>query len=275
MPVSPPLARRIELARTLVTSQIPVFDASFGAVPSEWKPDGSRVTSADLAISANLRRALLAAFPEDQFCSEELAEDECPLTLTSAYVWMVDPIDGTNNYALGIPSCAIALALFAHGEPVYGVIYDYGRKRLIYGGPGHGVFDGDAPARVSLAPAGVRSIIGFHSPVERGRYPGHAEAIINAFKIRGMGSSTLHLAYTAIGLLDGTVDHNVKLWDIAAAIPLVRAAGGEVRFLGRSPLPLRTFDLNMARIFYVAGSAAMCDALGRILTAEELPRPKV
>ena len=115
MPVSPPLARRIELARTLVTSQIPVFDASFGAVPSEWKPDGSRVTSADLAISANLRHALLAAFPEDQFCSEEMVGDECPLALTSIYVWMVDPIDGTNNYALGIPSCAIALALFAHG----------------------------------------------------------------------------------------------------------------------------------------------------------------
>lgn len=268
----PDLESRIPVAHAAVTAQIPLFDAGFGAVRSDWKSDGSRVTPADIAISENIQAAILAAFPEDQFFSEELAEGDGDVVVTSRFSWVLDPIDGTNNFALGIPNCAIALALCEDGEPVYGVIYDFGRKRLLHGGPGRGVYDGEVEAKVSDAAAGAQAIIGFHSPVERGRYPGHAEAIVGAYKIRGLGSSTLHLAYTAIGLIDGTVDHNVKLWDIAAAIPLVRGAGGEVRFLGPSPLPLRRFSLAMDRIFYVAGKASMCDALQAALESAGAPR---
>ena len=65
----------------------------------------------------------------------------------------------------------------------------------------------------------------------------------------------------AAGLLDGAVDYNVKIWDLAAAIPLCRAAGGVVRFLNGEQLPMRQFDLKMKRILYVAGSPAMCDRL--------------
>ncbi len=65
----------------------------------------------------------------------------------------------------------------------------------------------------------------------------------------------------AIGLLDGCVDYNVKIWDLAAAIALVRAAGGEVRFLNGEPLPIRTFDLKMNKIIYVAGRPEMCARL--------------
>ena len=85
------------------------------------------------------------------------------------------------------------------------------------------------------------------------------------FKIRGLGSSTLHLAYVAVGIFDGTVDHNVKVWDIAAAVPLVEAGGGEVVFLNGPVFPLTQFDLRMGRIFYVAGSAAMVARLQEIL----------
>ena len=85
------------------------------------------------------------------------------------------------------------------------------------------------------------------------------------FKIRGLGSSTLHLAYVAIGILDGTVDHNVKIWDIAAAVPLCLAGGGQVEFLNGEQFPLRQFDLNMKRIMYVAGNAAMCAKLRSVL----------
>jgi len=67
-----------------------------------------------------------------------------------------------------------------------------------------------------------------------------------------------HLAYVAVGILDGTVDHNVKIWDIAAAIPMCRAGGGEVQFINGDPLPLREFDLKMGRIFYIAGNTAVC-----------------
>jgi myo-inositol-1(or 4)-monophosphatase len=261
------LDSRIAQAQQVVRDQIPVMTAGFGRVSSQWKDDGTRVTACDLAISQNIGRALAAAFPDDQFFSEETAETTAPVAVTTRFCWVLDPIDGTNNFAKGLPQCAISLALLEEGEPVYGVIYDYARAVIIHGGPGRGLYDGERRVTTMVTESGPQAMVGFHSPMDPGRYPGHAEAVIGRFKIRGLGSSTLHLAYTAVGLFNGTVDHNVKLWDIAAAIPLVRAVGGEVRFMAAAPLPLRRFDLHMERIFYVAGSSAMCDALVATLPA--------
>jgi myo-inositol-1(or 4)-monophosphatase len=173
---------------------------------------------------------------------------------------VLDPIDGTNNFALGIAHCAIALALCEHGEPVYGVIYDLSRRRLMHGGPGFGVHDGDHVRCVSTAAPSRETLIGFHSPFDKTLVP-MATGVITHFKIRGLGSATLHLAYVATGLLDGCIDFNVKIWDLAAAIPLVRAGGGEVRFLNGPQLPMRTFNLHMKPIIYLAGSPAMCTRL--------------
>ena len=92
-----------------------------------------------------------------------------------------------------------------------------------------------------------------------------ADAILGQFKIRGLGTATLHLAYVAAGLLDGCVDFNVKIWDLAAAIPLVLAAGGEVSFLNGEQFPMRQFDLKMKRIVYCAGSPAMCARLRELM----------
>ena len=92
-----------------------------------------------------------------------------------------------------------------------------------------------------------------------------AARVTGAFKVRALGSATLHLAYVAAGLLDGCVDFNVKIWDLAAAIPLVRAAGGEVRFLNGEQLPLRTFDLKMRKIVYLAGTPTMAARLGELM----------
>lgn len=262
--VSSALLVRIEAAKQAVLAQRGRLEADLGRVASDWKSDGSRVTATDRAISAGILDTLRQAFPEDQGLSEELLVDE-PINVVSHYAWVLDPIDGTNNFAAGLPQCAIALALMCDGEPVYGVIYDASRRVLLHGGPGFGMWDGDQPARVMTSHLSRTSIIGFHSPHEAGRYPGHAEALVGNCKVRALGSSALHLAYVAAGCFDGVVDHNVKLWDIAAAIPLVRAAGGEVRFLGASPLPLRRFDLDMPRIFYVAGCTAICDELAELL----------
>jgi myo-inositol-1(or 4)-monophosphatase len=123
---------------------------------------------------------------------------------------------------------------------------------------------------VSTTPHTRESLVGFHSPFDKALLP-QASGILAGFKIRGLGSATLHLAYVATGLLDGCVDFNVKIWDLAAAIPLVVAAGGEVRFLNGQQLPLRTFDLKMGRIMYVAGSSATCDRL-EALMAGTAPR---
>ena len=254
------LAARIEAAQRAVMAQTEFLHREFGRVESRWKSDGTRVTAADIAISENIFRELGAQFPDDQYFSEELADAEAPIPVTARFSWVLDPIDGTNNFALGIPHCAISLAVVERGEPVYGAVYDLSRRVLMHGGPGFGMHDGDRVAHVSVAPPHRESLIGFHSPFDKTLLP-LAEGVLAQFKIRGLGSATLHLAYVAAGLLDGAVDYNVKIWDLAAAIPLCRAAGGEVHFLNGEQLPMRQFDLKMGRIVYVAGSPEMCQVL--------------
>lgn len=261
---------RIEAGRRAVMAQTELLHREFGRAQSQWKADGTRVTAVDLAISEGIVRELGAQFDDDYF-SEELLNAEGPVPATRRFAWVLDPIDGTNNYAMGIAHCAISLALLENGEPVYGFVYDLARRTLIEGGRGLGVTDGDRPARVKETPPEPQSMIGFHSPYDR-KYAPHAAVLTEHFKIRGLGSSTLHLAYVACGILDGVVDHNVKVWDIAAAVALVRAAGGEVQFLNGDPFPLRAFDQKMGRIFYIAGNRAVCGRLRELLGPKE-PEP--
>lgn len=257
---------RIDAGKAAVLAQTEFMHREFGRVKSEWKYDGSRVTAADLAISANIFKELAAQFPEDHFFSEELAETDQLTPLTQRFAWVLDPIDGTNNYATGIPYCAISLALLENGVPVYGIVYDMARRVLIHGGPGFGVWDGDHQARVKTAAPDAQSMLGFHSPHDKA-FAHHATALVENFKLRGLGSSTLHLAYVAIGLFDATVDHNVRIWDIAAAVPLVWAGGGEVQFLNGEQFPMKVFNLKMQRIQFVAGNTAACAVLRGLLKA--------
>lgn len=256
----PQALKRIEAAKRAVIAQAGLLHREFGRVRSEWKADGTRVTAADIAISEGITRALQAEFSGDQVFSEELAGADRPLPVTSRFCWVMDPIDGTNNYAAGIPYCAISLALLERGLPVYGVVYDLARKTLIHGGPGFGVWDGARPAQAKPDAPHSDSLIGFHSPVEKELAP-LGQPIIANFKIRGLGSATLHLAYVAVGLLDGVYDLNAKTWDIAAAHALALAGGAEIHFLKANPFPMREFDLKMKRVPYLAGNAAVCARL--------------
>jgi myo-inositol-1(or 4)-monophosphatase len=257
---------RIDAGKSAVLAQTELMHRDFGQVKSLWKYDGSRVTASDLAISENIFKELGAQFPADHFFSEELAETDVPAPLTGRFAWVLDPIDGTNNYATGIPYCAISLALLENGVPVYGIVYDMARRVLIHGGPGFGLWDGEREACVKTAPPDAQSMLGFHSPFDKA-FSHHATALVENFKLRGLGSSTLHLAYVAVGLLDATVDHNVRIWDIAAAVPLVWAGGGEVQFLNGEQFPMKVFNLKMARIQFVAGNVAACAVLRGLLKA--------
>jgi len=259
------LTLRIDAAKAAVLAETALLHREFGKAESRWKSDGTRVTAIDIAISENIFRRLKSSFPQDQMFSEELPEGDGPVALTSRFAWVLDPIDGTNNFALGIPYCAISLALVVHGEPVYGVVYDLARKVLMHGGPGFGMFDGDRKATVSLAEPTPETLVGFHSPSDKSLVPA-ADAVIQHFKIRGLGSATLHLAYVAAGMFGGTIDFNVKIWDLAAAIPLCRAAGGEVLFLNGEQLPMKVFDLKMKRIMYVAGPPAIVERLSSLVS---------
>lgn len=261
---SPEVLARIAAAKRAVLAQVDLMHREFGRAESKWKYDGTRVTAVDVAISEGIFRELEAQFSADQYFSEELAETDAPIPVRARFSWVLDPIDGTNNFALGIPHCAISLALCENGEPVYGVVYDLSRRTLMHGGPGFGVFDGERAVRVTEGRPSRETLVGFHSPFDKALLP-MATGVLSQFKIRGLGSATLHLAYVAAGILDGCVDYNVKIWDLAAAIPLVRAAGGEVQFLNGEQLPMQQFNLKMGRIIYVAGSGAMCVRLRELM----------
>ena len=128
------------------------------------------------------------------------------------------------------------------------------------------MFDGERQVHVSVEKPNPEMLIGFHSPSDKSLLPA-ADAILMHFKIRGLGSATLHLAYVAAGLFGGAVDFNVKIWDLAAAIALLEAAGGEIRFMNGEQLPIRVFDLKMRRIVYVAGSPAVAARLAVLVPA--------
>ncbi|MBI2515569.1 MAG: inositol monophosphatase [Opitutae bacterium] len=258
--------KRIEAAKHAVMAETALMHREFGRARSEIKYDGTRVTAIDIQISQNIQAAMTKAFPADQFFSEELSPDTAATPVVSRFCWVLDPIDGTNNYANGIIYCAISLALLERGVPVYGIIYDMARQVLIHGGPGRGVWDGDKPAKARPEAPHSHSLIGFHSPVDKSYVP-EGQRLIENFKIRGLGSSTLHLAYAAVGLIDGVVEHNNKIWDIAAAAALIAEAGAELHYLNGSPFPLREFSLQSGRVQYVAGnkavSAKLLEVLGR------------
>jgi len=249
---------RINAGRVCLRNQLPFFRAQFGQVASEWKEDDTRVTFADFAISEKIFGELGHAFPHDALCSEESnpADEVIDLTRTD-FAWVLDPIDGTNNYALGIPFCAISLGLLYRGMPVYGFVFDYARNRLIEGGPGFGVTDGASTARVAPGPLDSQSIVSLHFPLS----PEDQQALaglMGHYRIRCLGSGTLNLAYAAIGKTAGVIDFKVKVWDIAAATALIQGAGGEIAFLSEPVFPLHAFHVTQPHIRYYGGTPAFC-----------------
>lgn len=259
-----PIDLRIAAAKQAVMAETGRLHAEFGRARAHLKHDGTKVTPVDIAISESMQRAITAQFPEDQFFSEELALTEAPIPVTSRHCWVLDPIDGTNNYANGIIYVSISLALLEDGVPVYGVIYDMARRVLMHGGPGRGVWDGDQRAGVSAEAPNHNSLVGFHSPVDKS-YAAEGKRLIENFKIRGMGSSALHLAYAAVGHFDGVVEHNNKIWDVAAASAMIEEGGGRIDYLTAKPFPMREFCLRSGRVQYIAGNAAMVAKLHEVL----------
>jgi myo-inositol-1(or 4)-monophosphatase len=258
------VSSRIAVAKQAVLAEAELMHREFGRAKAEIKHDGTKVTPVDIAISQHLQDTITRAFPADQFFSEELAPTAAPVPITARFCWVCDPIDGTNNYANGIIYCAISLALLENGVPVYGVVYDMARRILIHGGPGRGVWDGEKGVRTKAEDPNGHSLIGFHSPVDK-THAVEGKRLIENFKIRGLGSSTLHLTYAAIGLLDGVVDHNNKVWDIAAACALCAEGGVQIHYLENPPFPMAEFTLKAKRIQYVAGNPAMVARLREVI----------
>jgi myo-inositol-1(or 4)-monophosphatase len=254
------LRHRINAARVAVKAQTAFFGRQFGQVASEWKEDDTRVTFADFAISENVFAALRRDFAEDDYCSEEANPLDEVLTLGAGFAWVIDPIDGTNNYALGFPVCAISLALLHDGMPVYGFIYDYSTDALLEGGAGFGLQRNQKTVNRDRMAADAQTMLGLHFPIDL-ELLDKLKPLLAKYRVRCLGSGALSAAYVATGYLTGVVDFRVKVWDIAAAYALCAGAGVAFKFLEASPFPLRAFHPQMDFCPYLAGTEAVCEEL--------------
>lgn len=218
------------------------------------------VTEADREVEALIRARLLAARPDDGFLGEESAADEG----ASGVTWIVDPIDGTVNYAYGIPSYAVSIAA-VRGNPVpreweglAGVVYAPAGGELFHAARGHGAFLGEAPLAVTTeTPAGALLATGFgYDPTTHdGDLATVRRTMTMARDLRRAGSAALDLAYVAAGRLDGYFERGLKPWDLAAGALLVGEAGGRVSLL----------DTTATRPMLIAGGIQVHDRLRGIV----------
>ena len=254
------LDRRIRIGRNIVNDRIAYFREHLGRFPGDFKADKTRVTEADLKLSHDIVDALRRAFPDDDIVSEEDLPGPEGRALDARFCWVLDPIDGTNNYARGHPLCAISLGLLEAGLPAYGFIYDNARDTLVQGGPGKGLFDGCtvAPAPAADPVFDRNALVSFHFPMKEPHWR-VAEAFLRTNPIRCSGSCALNLTYNALGILDGSADHNTRVWDIAAACALLAAVGRRIVFLETQPFPLRRFEAVPATLIFVCGSSGYLD----------------
>lgn len=263
--LEPPLRKRIESGHKAILSQVDYFRKNFGLTQSRWKNDGTRVTEVDETISKELFDYLSTQFPFDDYCSEEAAEVEQPIPLEAEFAWVLDPVDGTNNYAVGVPECGISLGLLQNGMPVYGFIYDYGRDNLLQGGPKVGSYECDRRVRAAKELVNEKLTFCMHFPIPSRELESLKE-VLQEWRIRCPGSAAMGLANVATGRLDGCLEYRSKPWDCAAGYPICEGAGARFFFLGEPAFPMTHFSPNMGPCPFRVGSdlfhKEICKALG-------------
>jgi myo-inositol-1(or 4)-monophosphatase len=204
------------------------------------------VTEADLAVE-NMFRALIGRrYPTHTILAEEFGQDQA--TKGASHTWVFDPIDGTSNYAHGLPIFCSSLALEIDGRGEIGAIYDPTRKELFVAERGGGAFLNGRPIRVSEEPLLLDSMLvtGFPYDVHR-RVPNivglFGDFVGRARAVRRLGSAALDLCYVAAGRMDGFWEQDLKPWDVAAGAIILEEAGGRVTDFAGGPFASRQHQL--------------------------------
>ena len=223
------------------------------------------VTEMDRRSEAIVLEALGRAFPDDAVLSEETGTRAG----RSGRRWIVDPLDGTTNYAHGLPVFAVSIALEVGGRVVLGVAYDPTRDELFVAERGQGAFLGDERITVSDTPALDGSLLTTGFPYDIRVNPDNNLAEYAAFAVRAravrrMGSAVLDLAWVAKGRFDGFWELTLGPWDAAAGGLLVEEAGGRFTDLAGGPV-----DVNRPAVVASNGRIhdAMLDVLREIRSA--------
>lgn len=268
-----PAARRrdVETARAVAAAAATLLAGhpdGFGAPTVRRKADGSLVTAADLAADRLIAERLAAACPGDAILSEESAT-----RFAGGRTWVVDPLDGTSNFAAGLPIWGVTLALVEGGVPTVGVSL-FPRLGLdVTAIAGGGAWSGARRLhRPTADPAAARGLGPDDLVAQCSRTAAGRSLDIPSTR-RSLGSTAYHLAMVATGACRASVTAAAGIWDVAAGWLLVTEAGGTISDLaGASPWPLATGDWARRRVdTLAAGDAAGHAALRRALAAARLP----
>jgi myo-inositol-1(or 4)-monophosphatase len=201
------------------------------------------VTEMDLEIERAFRAMIGQRFPSHVVLGEEF-EERGDRESTPQYCWVLDPIDGTTNYAHGLPIFCASLALEIEGEAVVGAVYDPNRRELFTAERGRGAWLNGVPLRVSTASALIDSLLvtGFHYNIHKDSselIELFGEFISRARAVRRLGSAALDLCYVAAGRFDAFWEQKLQPWDVAAGALIVQEAGGRVTTIDGAPFRSR------------------------------------
>ncbi len=198
------------------------------------------VTETDLQAQEMIIALIRRSFPDHGFLAEEESAGErgspgppIKSTSTSHHRWIIDPLDGTVNFAHGFPMFCVSIAFEAEGRVQYGVVCDPLRDELFEARRGGGAFLNGRPIRVSKTERLDRALLATGFPYDiRERLP---ETLARLGRLLGVaqgvrraGSAALDMCYVACGRVDGFWEENLKPWDTAAGLLIIKEAGGEI-----------------------------------------------
>lgn len=232
----PELNELTEIIRTAAKQDLL---SRFARIHQDFKQDGSIVTEADYAMQQTLETSLRERWPRIAFLGEEMpqAEQENILSQADEGVWIVDPLDGTSNFSLGIPCFAVSLALIVAGQIELGVVYDPVRDECFSAQRGRGaclndrVLDLTTLAQVDTMTIGLVDFKRLDS-----KLAGRLAESPPYKSQRSFGSVALDWCWIAAGRGDVSVHGKQKLWDYAAGHLILAEAGGFAMTLQDEPV---------------------------------------
>lgn len=224
---------------------------SLGHVEVREKGPADPVTEADFASQEAVRNLVRRHFPDHDFLSEEEPHSRMA---DGQMRWILDPLDGTQNYVHGLPLFAVSLALEENGQILVGCVYNPISDECYTAAQGQGARCNGEVIRVSRARALSEALVAISLPPRVHREGPELKSLVHvsveAQGIRRIGSSALNLCWVAAGKLDAFFATDTKIWDVAAGVLLVQEAGGTVTALTGG-----SFNVRMPRLVAAASES--------------------